>query len=93
MNNAPQVYHIHDPHPVGSIYVGRPTKFGNPFKVSDSGRTSAVDQFREHAFSNPEYIQMVREELAGKNLLCWCRTTNCHAHVLLEIANSPDGFF
>lgn len=33
-------------------------------------------------------------ELRGKNLACWCSTepgTPCHADVLLEIANPPQG--
>jgi hypothetical protein len=33
-------------------------------------------------------VELVRAELAGKDLACWCRPTDpCHADVLLEIAN------
>lgn len=33
-------------------------------------------------------VAMVREELRGKNLACWCPLDQpCHADVLLEIAN------
>lgn len=33
--------------------------------------------------------EMIRAELAGKNLACWCRPDQpCHADVLLELANA-----
>lgn len=33
-------------------------------------------------------VSLIREQLRGKNLACWCRIgTPCHADVLLEIAN------
>jgi uncharacterized protein DUF4326 len=35
-------------------------------------------------------VEMVRAELAGRPLACWCpRSEPCHADVLLTIANSP----
>jgi Domain of unknown function (DUF4326) len=34
----------------------------------------------------------IRRELAGKDLLCWCKPGDpCHADVLIEIANTPNG--
>jgi hypothetical protein len=49
----------------------------------------------EHAASlfaaiarQPDYAALVRAELAGRNLCCWCPPAKaCHAGVLLEIAN------
>lgn len=33
-------------------------------------------------------VDEIRTELAGRDLMCWCKTTEpCHADVLLEIAN------
>lgn len=29
-----------------------------------------------------------RAQLRGKNLACWCRSSPCHADVLLEVANA-----
>lgn len=67
------------------IYVGRPTKWGNPFKVEDGcSRREAVDKFAE-------YVKAQRLDLAplrGKNLACWCPLDQpCHADILLKIAN------
>jgi hypothetical protein len=37
----------------------------------------------------PDYAALVRAELAGKDLACWCPPTKaCHADVLLEMANA-----
>jgi hypothetical protein len=38
----------------------------------------------------PEFtVRAAREELAGKNLACWCALDQpCHADVLLELANA-----
>jgi hypothetical protein len=40
----------------------------------------------------PVYDQIVRMELAGKNLACWCPPDGqpCHADVLLELANTSE---
>lgn len=77
--------------PEGAVYVGRPTRFGNNFKTSDYGRHLAVFNFRQRMRNmqliNPSFF----DELRGKDLACWCRLDDqeCHADVLLEIANGP----
>ena len=74
--------------PGGAFYVGRPTKFGNPFDVATYGRDLAVFNFRQRMRNmqlvNPSFF----DELRGKDLACWCRLDQaCHADILLEIAN------
>jgi len=69
------------------ILVGRGTKYGNPFLVKDHGRDGALRLYREYLRQHPELIELVRRELAGKSLACWCRVNEpCHGDVLLEIA-------
>jgi Domain of unknown function (DUF4326) len=37
---------------------------------------------------DPPSLRLIRSELHGHNLACWCRPgTPCHADVLIEIAN------
>lgn len=76
------------------VYVGRPTKWGNPFSwvVDEYGLVMAVRVFAEYALN--EMPQGYIDELRGKNLACWCPLTDkdgnpvpCHADVLLELAN------
>lgn len=78
-----------EPAPPGAIYVGRPTKWGNPFVVGRDGtRADVIQKYRE--WLSPELRAAARRELAGKDLVCWCAPLACHANVLLEIANAPD---
>lgn len=71
--------------PINSIYVGRPTKWGNPFVIGKDGtREEVVEKYREYiSYRAPEVI----EELKGKDLICHCAPKACHAYVLSEIAN------
>ena len=84
--------------PANTVYVGRPTKWGNRYRVN-TDRQRAVDLFEEDirlygGYRNndstpPIDIATMRRELQGKNLACWCPLDQpCHADVLLEIANS-----
>lgn len=73
--------------PEGAVYVGRPTKWGNPFNAPPLQRKDAV---RFYSAFVSESHNMIRAELAGKDLACYCPLdVPCHADVLLEIANSP----
>jgi hypothetical protein len=79
-----------------AVYIGRPSRWGNPFKVGRDGtRAEVVAKFRKYLFSKPDLMQAAREELAGRNLICFCTPLECHGDVLLEIANavevSPNG--
>ena len=63
--------------PDGAVYVGRPTKWGNPFKQTDydeAGRAWAVERFEEVCGSERERAMAVRE-LRGKDLACWWGST------------------
>jgi hypothetical protein len=72
-----------------AVYVGRPTKWGNPYRDSECAKPGmAVDCFRILVESEEENIKMVQDELRGKVLSCWCPLdVKCHADVLAEIAN------
>lgn len=76
--------------PACSVYVGRPTIWGNPFVIGNGvSREDAVRLYREWAYDvdNEVFREAVRERLRGKDLACWCAPLACHADVLLEIAN------
>lgn len=92
----PKVYNkYHKDAPTDAVYVGRPSKWGNPFshlpntrashRVAD--RDAAVACYRKWAMGYSSYIASVKKELKGKDLVCWCAPKACHADVLLEIAN------
>lgn len=114
--------------PENAVYVGRPTKWGNPFSVRghaaqfaavatggnagdpkalahgvvalyvrwlsaapiEDGLTAimAEGEFKAAGAPRPPTVAQIRAELAGKDLVCWCPPTHeCHADVLLKLAN------
>lgn len=78
--------------PADAVYVGRPTKWGNPFRVSDGlSQTEVVERYRHWIAEDAAWQNELRgalSELRGKDLICWCRLRQpCHADVLIEMAN------
>lgn len=72
--------------PADAVYVGRPTRWGNPFPVAEHGAQEACRLFEEHLRSRPELVAAARDALAGKRLACWCRLDQpCHADVWLRL--------
>lgn len=70
------------------VYVGRPSKWGNPFKPGRDGtREEVIQMYRKWLLLNPTLYVALRE-LKGKDLGCWCAPKPCHADVLLEYANN-----
>ena len=76
-----------------TVYVGRPTRWGNPFVVDEKiGMTPMLAQYgyRSNLLLGrlPVMLRDVKRELRGKDLCCWCPLDQpCHADVLLEYAN------
>lgn len=88
--------------PKNAVYVGRPTRFGNFFKVGDDAtdfsfsvpfhRPTNLDEvvanYRYYANLELKFNPYWLEQLKGKDLVCWCALDKpCHADVLLELAN------
>lgn len=76
--------------PPNTVYVGRPSKFGNPFKIGEYGNIRS----REEAIRAYEtYVERLLiahsdflDELKGKDLACWCPLDKpCHVDVLLKL--------
>jgi hypothetical protein len=88
--------------PENTVKVDRTTKWGNPFKPGvpcayTGGRhvqdkRHAYTLYRAVAPDNEALVKAAQSELRGKNLACWCPlNADCHADVLLDLANAPDG--
>ncbi|MCD9194238.1 DUF4326 domain-containing protein [Streptomyces albireticuli] len=61
--------------------------FAFEFTSEREARLAAVEAYRVHLKRHPELIDRARTELAGRDLMCWCKSTEpCHADVLLELA-------
>lgn len=77
--------------PEGAVYVGRGSKWGNPYRIGTCmipDAQAAVDAFRANL---PMTLDC--SELRGRDLVCWCALDGspCHADILLELSNKPDG--
>lgn len=69
------------------IYVGRPSKWGNPFIIGKDGtRAEVIEKYRQYLLSSPALISAL-PELKGKSLICHCSPLACHADILMEFAN------
>jgi hypothetical protein len=74
--------------PYNSVYIGRPTKWGNPHIIGIHGnRKEVIKRFKSSKKKDKVFIAMVKKELRGKNLVCHCKPEDCHGDWLLEIAN------
>jgi hypothetical protein len=73
-----------------SVYVGRPSKYGNPFEIGKDGNRAQVIAKYKAWINQPEQAALraqARRELRGKDLVCWCAPQACHADILLEGVN------
>lgn len=78
------------------VYIGRPSKWGNPYSHIKDGKTiatytvdtreEAIEAYREW-ITNGEgnYLLQDLHELKGLVLGCWCGNKSCHGDVLLEL--------
>lgn len=74
--------------PSDAIYVGRPSKWGNPFKIGkDGNRDQVITAYMSYATLKLQPDPYWLDELKGKDLVCWCAPKPCHGDVLLELAN------
>lgn len=73
--------------PDGAVYIGRPSKWGNPFSIGVHGdRIECVRQYKNWIMTKPELMASLGE-LRGKDLVCWCSPLLCHGDVLIGLAN------
>lgn len=69
--------------PVGAVYCGRPSKYGNPFVLGKDGdRNQVCDRFEAEILPSLDV-----SELRGKDLVCFCAPARCHCDAILEKAN------
>ena len=76
------------------VYIGRPSKWGNPFKLatgaSDLERRRCLDKYLAWLKQQPELMAAI-PELRGKTLGCWCAPKLCHGHALALLADGGEG--
>lgn len=90
--------------PPGSVYIGRPSPYGNRYssKTGIHSREECVAFHRidlyESLITDKTYLPKIRKELEGKSLGCWCKGTSreiaCHGdnfvHVFDKVNQARD---
>lgn len=71
--------------PDDAIYIGRGSKWGNPFRVNiDGSRTEVILKYEKWLKEHPELIDSI-DELRDHPLVCFCKPKACHGDVLMKI--------
>ena len=67
------------------VYIGRPSKWGNPFEVGrDGNKEECKEKYREYIKNRKDLLDSL-SELEGKALACWCKPKPCHGDILVEL--------
>ncbi len=78
------------------VYIGRPRKWGNPFKIGQMHqgrrltRETAIAAFNDWLLYSDEGVVLQADlgELVGKRLGCYCNPKACHGDILAELATN-----
>jgi len=82
------------------VYIGRPSKWGNPFTHRGDHRSlyattvvatreEAVAKYEEHVRSS-SFLMASLDELRGKILGCYCAPLPCHGDVLVKLLRETE---
>ncbi len=75
------------------VYIGRPSKWGNPFSIGKDGdREQVIVKYEQWILGEPELLKDL-PELKGKTLGCWCSPNRCHGEILMRLANEENKNF
>ena len=77
------------------VYIGRPSKWGNPYSHKEgtlaefkvANRAEALEKFEKYLLENETLFNSLIE-LKGKTLGCWCKPNKCHGDILAKWSNS-----
>lgn len=75
---------------VFDVYIGRPSRWGNPFLMGADGTREEVIAKYEVWIQEPEQAALRARlpDLKGKRLGCYCAPAPCHGDVLVRLADA-----
>ena len=72
----------------GAIYIGRGSKWGNPFVIGRHGSRAEVIAKYGRWLADQHMLLRSLDELRDRDLLCWCAPLACHGDLLKTLANA-----
>ena len=67
------------------VYIGRGSKWGNPYHIGQHGtRKEVIKKYENYLLGNTDLMNSL-DELKGKVLACWCSPKACHGDVLIKL--------
>ena len=76
--------------PEDAVYIGRGSKWGNPFKITaKNDRDTVCELYKARLLNQIADKEITIKELAalhGKDLVCFCAPRRCHGHTLEQFA-------
>jgi len=74
------------------IYIGRPSKFGNPFEIGKDGtREEVIAKYEKWVLTQPDILKDL-PILKDKILGCWCSPNACHGDILAKLAERAGNY-
>jgi hypothetical protein len=67
------------------IFIGRPSKWGNPFRAGRDGSLILVLAKYKLYIKRNKILMAALPELVGKKLGCFCAPRPCHGDMLVEL--------
>jgi hypothetical protein len=68
-----------------TVYIGRGSKWGNPFVIGTDGtRAEVIQMYEDYIRNKPELLAQL-PELEGEILGCFCKPAACHGDVLIKL--------
>jgi len=81
------------------VYIGRGSKWGNPFKIGrDGNREEVIEKYKQYILNKKELLEDL-DELRGKVLGCYCvekpidyvrENKRCHGEILVELLGEKE---
>lgn len=75
------------------VYIGRPSKYGNQYRIGVDGDREKVVRLYRLWFFHPMQAQLreeARRELKGKRLGCYSHPLPCHGDVLAAYVDEEE---
>ena len=71
-----------------TVYIGRGSIFGNPYKIGiDGTREEVINLYRHYITQNLEAYKAICNLPKDSILGCYCKPKDCHGDIIVELYN------